>query len=57
MHKFLLYGINDNMYALVQNGEYCTINTADKTTMGYYDVKVLPEPYKLQDKKKWTSKS
>ena len=40
------------MSALVQNGKYGTINTADPTTMGYYVAKFLSKPYKLQDDKK-----
>ena len=32
-----------------QNGKYGATNTADPTTMGYYVVKLLSEPYMLQD--------
>ena len=35
VHKVVLDSISDNMYALVQNGKYGEINTADPTTMGY----------------------
>ena len=52
MHKLVLYGISENMYAIVQNGKYDAINTADPTTMGYYVVKLLSKPYTLQDDKK-----
>ena len=51
MHKVLLYVIRDNMSILAQNGKYGAINTADPTTMGYYVVRLLSEPYTLQDKK------
>ena len=34
VHKVVLDGISDNMSALVQNGKYGEINTADPTTMG-----------------------
>ena len=40
------------MYKLVQNRKYGAINTSDPTTMGYYVVKFLSEPYRLKDKKK-----
>ena len=51
VHKFLLDGISDNMSALVHNGKYGVINTADPTKMGYYFVKLLSEPYTLQYEK------
>ena len=51
MHKFVLDGISDNMYALFQTSKYGAINIADSTTMGYYVVKILSEPYTLKDKK------
>ena len=41
VHKFVLYGISDNVSALVQNGKYGAINTADPNTMGYYVIKFL----------------
>ena len=40
------------MSALVQNGKYGAINNSDLTTMGYYAVKFLSKPYRLQDDKK-----
>ena len=40
------------MSALVKDGKYGAINTVDPTTMGYYVVKFLPEPYTLQDDRK-----
>ena len=43
--------VSVTMSALVQNGEYGAINTEDTTTMGYYVVKLLLAPYKLQDDK------
>ena len=44
------------MSALVQNGKYGAINTADPTTMVYYVIKFITEPstlqyYKTVDKK------
>ena len=51
MHKVVLYGISDNMSALVHNGKYGVINTADPTKMGYYFVKLLSELYTLQYEK------
>ena len=49
VHKFLLYGINDNMSVLVHNGKYGAINTAESTTIVKYVVKFLLGPYTLQD--------
>ena len=54
MHKFVLDGISDNISALVQNRKYGVINNSDPTTMGYYVVKFLSEPYMLQDEKQLT---
>ena len=51
VHKVLLDGIGDNMSELVQNGKYGAIYTKYPTTMGYYVVKFLSEPYTLQDNK------
>ena len=39
------------MSALVQNGKYGAINTADPTTMVYYVVRLRIEPSTLQDYK------
>ena len=39
------------MSTRVHNGKYGVINTADPTTIGYYAVKLLSEPYTLQDNK------
>ena len=36
------------MAALVQTDKYGDINKTDKTTMGHYVIKFMPEPYKLQ---------
>ena len=49
MNKVVLDGISDNLSALVQNGKYGEINTEYTTVMGYYAVKLLSEPYTLQD--------
>ena len=51
LHKVVIYGISDNMSALVQNGNYGAINTTDPTTIGYYVVKCLPEPYTFKIQK------
>ena len=45
----MLGGIGDNMASLVQLGIYCAINVGDTTTMGYYVMKYLSKPYKLQE--------
>ena len=39
------------MYELFLNGKYGAINTAYSTTIVYYVVKFLPEPYALQGDK------
>ena len=52
VNKVVLDGISDNMSALVQNGKYGAINNEYPTTMGYYVVRFLSEPYTLQDEKK-----
>ena len=51
MPKVVLYGISDNKSELVKNGNYGAITTADPTTMVYYVVKFLPEPYTLKEDK------
>ena len=51
MHKFLLVDISDNMYALVNNGKYGAINNVYSTTMRYYVVELLSQPYTLKDNK------
>ena len=56
-HKVVLDGISDNVSAILYNGKYGTINTADPTTMGYYVVKLLPETYTLQYRKQLTRDS
>ena len=48
VHKTVLDGISDNMAYIVKLGKYGAINAADPTTMGYYVIKYLYEPYKLQ---------
>ena len=45
VHKVVLYGISDNIFALVQKGKYGAINNSYPTTMGYYVVGLLSEPY------------
>ena len=51
VHKVVLDRINEKMSALAQKEKYGAINTADPIKMGYYGVKFLSEPYKLQDVK------
>ena len=48
-NKVVLYGISDNMPALVQNVKYGAINISYPATIDYYVVKLLLEPYMLQD--------
>ena len=40
----MLDGVSDNMYYLLQLGEYGAINKEDSNTMGYYVVKYISEP-------------
>ena len=37
------------MYSLVQTDKYGAINTTDTSTIGYYVIKFMPEPYTLQE--------
>ena len=48
LHKLVLDGISENMDSLVQLGKYGAIDAAYKTTMGYYMIKYVYEPYILQ---------
>ena len=52
MYKVVLGGISENMSLLVHNDKYGAISTADPTTMDYYVVKFLSDPYTLQDNRK-----
>ena len=52
MHKVVLYGISDNMSALVYNKKYGTINNANPTIMGCCVVKLLAETYTLKEYKR-----
>ena len=47
----MLDGTSYNMASILQVGKYGAINSSDTTTMGYYVVKYLSEPYTLQGKK------
>ena len=49
IHQVIIYGISDNMAPLVQPGKYVAINTTDKKTMGYYEIKFFLEAYTLQE--------
>ena len=49
MHKVLFEGIIDNMASLLQLDKYGAINTADPTTIGYFLIKYVSEPYILQE--------
>ena len=51
VHDVVLDSISHNTSALVQNGKYVAINTLYPTTIGYYVVKLLSEPYMLKDDK------
>ena len=44
VYKVVLDGISDNMAYIVQLG-----NAEDPTTLGYYVIKYLYEPYTLQE--------
>ena len=47
VHKVLFYGISDNMASLLQLSKYGDINAEDTTTMVYYVINYLSEPYTL----------
>ena len=47
LNQVVLYGILDNMAALVQLGRYDNKNTTDYTTMGDYMIKFSSEEYTL----------
>ena len=49
MQKAVLDDISDNMASLVQLGKYGATNAADTTTIGYYVIKYLSEPYTPQE--------
>ena len=49
VHKVVLDGISENMVSLLQLGKYGAINAADPTTMGYYVINCLSEPYTLKE--------
>ena len=49
MHKVVLDGISKNMAYIAQLGKYGANNAADPTTMRYYVIKYLSEPYTLQE--------
>ena len=42
-------GISESMAVLVQTVKYGAINTTDTTTMVYYVIKFMLEPYTLQE--------
>ena len=42
-NQVVIDGISDNMAALVQIGDFGTINTTDTTMMGYYVIKLFPD--------------
>ena len=45
----MLDGISDNMASIVQLGKYGAINVADPTSVEYYVIKYLSEPYTLNE--------
>ena len=48
VHKVVVDGISENMASLLQLLKYSAIDAADPTTIGYYVMKYLSEPYTLQ---------
>ena len=48
IHKVILDGISESMASLVQSDMYGAINTAEKTTNGFYVIKFISEAYTLQ---------
>ena len=48
VHQVVLYGISANMISLLHTGKYGYVNVAYTTTLGYYVVKCIFEPFKLQ---------
>ena len=51
VNKVVLDGISENMNSLLQLGKYSAISAVGKTTMGYYVIKYLSEPYQIQEDK------
>ena len=51
MHKVVFDGISDNMASLLQLGKYGAFRAEYPTTMGYYVIKYIYEPYTLQELK------
>ena len=51
VHKVGLYVTIDSTTSLVQSRKYGATNEMDTTTMGYYVIKYLSEPYTLQEVK------
>ena len=49
MHKVVFYGIIENMSPLLQLRKYVAINKYNPTTMVYFVIKYLSEPYALQE--------
>ena len=49
LHKVVLGGISWNMDYLVYLGKYGAIDAAYPTTIGYYVIKYLSEPYTLNE--------
>ena len=49
INQVLLDNTSENMVALVKTDKCGCINTTDKTTMGYYMIKLITEPYTLQE--------
>ena len=41
--------ISDNIATLVQTNKFGTIHTTDRSTIGYYVIKLMLEPYTLQE--------
>ena len=52
--QVVLNSIIENVSSLVKPDKYGTINTIDTTTMVYYVIKFIPEPYTLQEETIWS---
>ena len=48
VHQVVLYVISANMASLIYTGKYGAINEEDTTTLGYYAVEYVYEPFIVQ---------
>ena len=49
IHQVLLDRISDKMAELVQTDKWGSIDATDTTTMVYYVIKLMSEPYTIQE--------